>query len=300
MLDAAPAETRRVMSEREAYLTADVLRDPRARHASFGESSVLELPFDAAAKTGTSKGFRDNVAAGFTSEVTVAVWVGNFDGRPMRAVSGVMGAGPLFRAAMLAAARHRPPRIAPRPDGLEEVAICPLSGGLAGPRCTHRREELVRSNAPLEACDVHVELPIDPTNGLLAGPACADARTQRFERLGALFKPWARASGHPLPPTTPSPRCPDGVPSLGSGDRRVVEPHAGARYFLEPGATGRARLRLVGRFPERVTSRAFVVDGASVPADVDGHALLELLPGTHTIIARADEAQSEPVRFVVR
>jgi membrane peptidoglycan carboxypeptidase len=35
--------------------------------------------------------------------VTVAVWVGNFDGSPMEGVSGVTGAGPLFHAAMLAA-----------------------------------------------------------------------------------------------------------------------------------------------------------------------------------------------------
>ncbi len=299
-MPADPGDRPRVLGEREAYLTAHVLRDPRARQASFGEDSVLELPFEAAAKTGTSKGFRDNVAVGFTSEVTVAVWVGNFDGRPMRAVSGVMGAGPLFRASMLAAAKHRPPEVASRPDGLEEVAICPLSGGLAGPNCPHRREELAHRSARLDRCDVHVELPIDPTNGLLAGPACADARPQRFERFAALFAPWARASGRPLPPTSASPRCPEGVPSMGGDDLRVIEPHEGARYFLDPGAVGRARLRLVGRFPERATVRAFVVDGVIVPADIDGHALLELRPGNHTIAARADEAHSEPVRFVVR
>jgi len=35
-------------------------------------------------KTGTSTDFRGNWTAGYTTEVAVAVWVGNFSGRPMR------------------------------------------------------------------------------------------------------------------------------------------------------------------------------------------------------------------------
>ena len=57
-----------------------MLADDRARVGAFGERSALDLPFPVAAKTGTSKGFRDNWAVGYTREVTVAVWVGNFDG----------------------------------------------------------------------------------------------------------------------------------------------------------------------------------------------------------------------------
>jgi penicillin-binding protein 1C len=58
------------------------------RVASFGTESPLDLPFPVAVKTGTSKGFRDNWTVGYTDAVTVAVWVGNFDGSPMLALSG--------------------------------------------------------------------------------------------------------------------------------------------------------------------------------------------------------------------
>ena len=82
-----------------------------ARHRYAGRSqrarplvrpcSVLDLPFPAAVKTGTSSDFRDTWTVGFTRDYTVGVWVGNFDGSPMRGVSGVTGAGPLWNRIML-------------------------------------------------------------------------------------------------------------------------------------------------------------------------------------------------------
>jgi len=101
------SEGRRVMSETSAEMVSDVLRDRAARISAFGEHNVLDLPFEVAAKTGTSKGYRDNWTVGFTDDVTVAVWVGNFDGSAMQNVSGITGAAPLFRAAITAAMRGK-------------------------------------------------------------------------------------------------------------------------------------------------------------------------------------------------
>jgi len=72
-----------------------MLSDRHARAKAFGVESVLSLPFPAAVKTGTSSDFRDTWTVGFTSDYTVATWVGNFNGEPMGQVSGVMGAAPL-------------------------------------------------------------------------------------------------------------------------------------------------------------------------------------------------------------
>ena len=36
-----------------------------------------------AAKTGTSQAYHDNWAIGYTRDVTVGVWVGNFDRTPL-------------------------------------------------------------------------------------------------------------------------------------------------------------------------------------------------------------------------
>jgi penicillin-binding protein 1C len=75
---------------------ADMLNDNSARAQAFGTESHLRFDFPVACKTGTSSNFRDNWAFGYTPEFTVGVWVGNFDGTPMRGISGVAGAAPIL------------------------------------------------------------------------------------------------------------------------------------------------------------------------------------------------------------
>lgn len=142
-LDAPVGETRRVMPATVARLVTDILADPVARIPAFGRHNSLTLPFPAAAKTGTSTDFTDNWTAGYTPEVTVAVWVGNFDGRPMEGVSGVTGAGRLWHRLMVAAVGHGPPR---RFDttGLVRARLCADTGAPYTDDCPHAIDELFR------------------------------------------------------------------------------------------------------------------------------------------------------------
>ena len=93
---------------------------------------------------------------GFTRERTVAVWVGNFDGRPMQRVSGITGAGPLFARVMRRAmAGLRPAPLVNR-TRFERVRICPLSGHRAGEACPGSYEEVfLPGTAPAEPCAMH-------------------------------------------------------------------------------------------------------------------------------------------------
>ena len=88
-----------------AFWITDILSDPDAREYIFGRGGSLEFPFPVAAKTGTSQAYHDNWTIGYTREVTVGVWVGNFDRTPLRDSTGVTGAAPIFHAVMLAAER---------------------------------------------------------------------------------------------------------------------------------------------------------------------------------------------------
>ncbi|MCA1926387.1 MAG: penicillin-binding protein 1C, partial [Thiobacillus sp.] len=95
------ATARRVIDPAAAFVVSDILADRGARSLSFGLENPLATPFWSAVKTGTSKDMRDNWCVGFSRRVTVGVWVGNFDGRPMRGVSGVTGAAPVWLDVML-------------------------------------------------------------------------------------------------------------------------------------------------------------------------------------------------------
>ncbi len=126
-------------------LVTDMLADSHARAKSFGVGSVLQMPFPAAVKTGTSSDFRDTWAVGFTRDVTVGVWVGNFDGSAMRGVSGVTGAGPLWNRIMLHLYERRdePPPFAP-PRGFVRAPICATTGHAPESGCPAVVEEWVR------------------------------------------------------------------------------------------------------------------------------------------------------------
>ena len=313
--DAAPLalpsrESRRVMDEAMAFVITDILADRGARISSFGEGNVLELPFPVAAKTGTSKGYRDNLTVGFTPDVTVGVWVGNFDGSPMEGVSGVSGAGPLFRGAMLAAARGRSRTEFTRPAGqIEEIAVCSLSGERPGPGCDHLRQEIFaksgdRGSAPLAACSMHERVEIDKRNGLRAGGGCprAEVEERTFERFDARLAAWARTAGRNLAPDRRSPLCPgsnDAVASPTDGKLRLAYPPDGALFSLDPGAASRQSIRLRADVPPSVREVRFVIDGiprlAIAPFAFDW----TLTPGHHHLRVEADGLGSDGVEITV-
>ena len=146
-----------VFSPQVSYIITNILADRDARIPAFGENSCLSLPFSCAVKTGTSGNFRDNWTVGYTPYYTVGVWVGNFDGKPMQNVSGVSGAGPLFRDIMLLLERRDRERNLnfTIPEGLTEVYICPRSGMLVGSSCPGKIKEIfIKGTEPKEVCNL--------------------------------------------------------------------------------------------------------------------------------------------------
>ncbi|MEH2428995.1 MAG: penicillin-binding protein 1C [Nostoc sp.] len=117
-------------------LITNILSDSYARATAFGVDSVLNLPFPVAVKTGTSSNFRDTWTVGFTTDYTVATWVGNFNGEPMRQVSGVTGAAPLWNRIMLHLHEHQEPAGFPSPEGLVQLPVCAISGLRPTADCT--------------------------------------------------------------------------------------------------------------------------------------------------------------------
>jgi penicillin-binding protein 1C len=157
------------MSERAAFWITDVLSDPDAREFVFGRGGSLDFPFPVAVKTGTSEGYRDNWTVGYTREVTVGVWVGNFDRAPLRNSSGVTGAGPIFHGVMLAAERRVAGHIdsqvalAEAPSDVVRREICALSGMPANPWCPTKTAEWLPRDAAQVPCSWHH----DSEDGLL-------------------------------------------------------------------------------------------------------------------------------------
>ncbi len=158
-----PEFAAQLISPRSAFWITDILADRDARSFIFGEGSSLDFPFAVAAKTGTSQAYHDNWTVGYTKDVTIGVWVGNFDRTPLRGSSGVTGAGPIFHDVMLAAVERvrgslplfDPAPLAAPPADLHEVTLCALSGMVAGAACPVRTREWLTSTDSSHECQWH-------------------------------------------------------------------------------------------------------------------------------------------------
>ncbi len=292
-------DEQRVLGPELARMLTDVLADREARAGSFGLNSVLSLPFDVAVKTGTSKGLRDNWTIGYTKEVTVGVWVGNFDGRPLVRSSGITGAAPLFREVMLAAMRARTPAALRDFSGLVDVEVCALSGKRAGPDCAQRlHEHFLPGQEPQASCDMHERVRVDPETKLRAGPACSDAEMRVFERYPAEYAAWAIQAGRPLAPENFAARCP-GLVGAVAGELSVVFPSPQARFVLDPLLRERQEILLQARAANGGPID-FVLDGRVIARAHAPYAVPWVLaPGAHRLELARGGQRSGPVTFEV-
>jgi penicillin-binding protein 1C len=182
----APAPTgQQVVRPEHAFLISSILSDNAARTPMFGPDSVLNLPFQAAAKTGTTNDFRDNWTIGYTPDLAVGVWIGNADYTPMVNVTGLSGAAPAWSAFMQFAVPYvtnGSPSLFPVPNGITEKVICAVSGAEPSEFCPQQRAELFAADQPPrpKEDDLWKRVRVDTWTNLNASGECPDFTDDRF------------------------------------------------------------------------------------------------------------------------
>ena len=262
-----------VFDAQSAYLIADILSDPSARAPAFQPGGPLDLPFKCAVKTGTSSDFRDNWCIGFTPQFTVGVWAGNFEQQPMKGISGIAGAGPIFNRTMSRIYQHDKPTWYPRPSGLVEIIIDPRNGKRVPTDHKDARHDLTpadRIPASATASDY------DTSGKALLDPTYAGWFTSNYNsRRNQLAMDPAKISREPL---------------------RIISPADNAVFLLDPEIpSGSYRLRPVTNLPgtaEWKSETLRIEPGTPEP-------IIYLTAGTHTVTA-TDPATGETHTLTLR
>ncbi len=180
----APSGDQIVRAE-HAYLLSMILSDTNARIPAFGTNPVINLPFQAAAKTGTTNDFRDNWTIGYTPDLVVGVWVGNADYTPMVNTSGLTGAAPIWANVMQFGIQYLTggnPSAFSRPAGIVDRVICSISGTEPSEWCPEQRSEIFASDQlPLpRSADLWAKVNVDTWTGLLASADCNEFVDEKF------------------------------------------------------------------------------------------------------------------------
>jgi penicillin-binding protein 1C len=295
-------DTRRVMSPMASAIVLDILQDPVARTPGFGVSTPFDFPFPVAVKTGTSRHFTDNWAVGVTRAFTVAVWAGNFSGRPMEGVSGVTGAGPLLhRAVMAVAARVSPNALAtPAEVGAVPVRVCRLSGLRATPECPQMTEWFAPGTEPAREDDWErggrVVLPDEYAEWAQQGmqPVAAGEALGTNRAGSAAGVAPDSVAADPAERAARATAVRDSVKAERAAVFRIASPLDGDRYAIPPGIEARyATIPLLASGPGAEGVR-WTVDGKEYASG-----RWALAPGSHVIEARSALGQSAKARIVV-
>lgn len=305
-----------VLDPRIAYLVTDVLSDNAARAPTFGLNSVLRIGRPAAVKTGTTTDFHDNWTVGYVPSLVSGVWIGNADNSPMRDVTGVTGAGPIWHDFMRAALRGKPEQRFDVPPGLVRADVCSPSGLRPTELCPHRRTELfLEGTVPAETDVLYQLVEIDSFTGALADANTPPERVTR--RLFLVLPPeaqeWARAEGIPQPPDGYA-GCSGGPCGSTSGS---CDPAGACLLISSPDPNTVFHLTRVipagaQQVPFRIVSRVAL---AQLTFELDGRPLATLdrppfehwwplAPGQHTLRAigvnnNGQRVESAAVRFTV-
>lgn len=92
-------EAKRVMPEQISSIIGNILSDPDARSLEFSRADLSRFSSQVAIKTGTSSGYHDAWAIGYSSRHTVGIWLGNFNRKAMTDVTGSSGPLVVLQAA---------------------------------------------------------------------------------------------------------------------------------------------------------------------------------------------------------
>jgi penicillin-binding protein 1C len=168
--DVAATASTRVYSNPAVFLTSSILADRDSRSVTFGLESPLATRFWSAVKTGTSKSMRDNWCVGFSQRFTVGVWVGNLSGEPMRGVSGMSGAAPVWVEVMEELHRGVGSQVPVAPPGVVAARVTVGSGAtsehdewfVAGSEPLRQRIEAVRGRDRITAPVAGAVIALDP------------------------------------------------------------------------------------------------------------------------------------------
>jgi penicillin-binding protein 1C len=315
-----PGEEAAIFSQQAAFIVSDILADPLARARAFGGAPAMNPPFHLALKTGTSTRYRDCWAVAFSPRYTLAVWVGNFDGRPTARQSGGTAAAPILAELAAALFAAEPPDPFERPAGVTRTQVCAFSGMRPGPNCHHLVEELfVAGTEPTRECSYHRE----PSPWHRLNTAYAGWLEQRFEKgaegryrlagfdpdLNRVFKPGGAAgtrravapSGDRVSINGAPAWVQPAAPTPGEGVRvSIVYPLAGDRFLLNPQAEAvEVTLKALCRRKERKVS--WFVNGREVGAVGPPYRLTVPLPrGRHRLTVLGPDGLGDTVEVTVQ
>ncbi|RKU37465.1 penicillin-binding protein 1C [Candidatus Poribacteria bacterium] len=244
-------------------LPANTVKNPEAFERT------VNLP-KIAWKTGTSYGHRDAWCIGYSPELTIGVWLGNFDGKGASMMSGADAATPILFALFTALTGQDTHRWFAKPEQLKTREVCTLSGAPVSPHCpTHKGDVYIPGISPIATCTIHKRVSIDEATGYSLCSHCRSLdktesqngyKTVIFEEWPAEAATWLAENGFAVPVLPEhNPLCNGAI----AGTAPVIlSPTEDTVYYIRPGIPlENQKIRLSASASNRTQELFWFLDG---------------------------------------
>lgn len=187
-------------------------------------------------KTGTSYGHRDAWSIGYSPELTIGVWVGNFNGTGSPLLSGSQAAAPILFNLFTTLSGEKTVHWYSRPTQLKTRLVCALTGLPVSKHCpTSTIDFYIPGVSSVGECHIHKSIQIDTVTGERLCSACRTGKEFRTETIAifpAEVATWLNGNGFGI---STLPKHNEDCTRLLAGTRPVIlSPARDAVYHIRP------------------------------------------------------------------
>ena len=154
-------------------------------------------------KTGTSYGHRDAWSIGYSPELTIGVWIGNFNGTGSPILIGSQAAAPILFALFTALSGEKSQQWFSEPIDLKARLVCALSGLSLSLHCpTTISDVFIPGISSVRVCHIHKSIQVNIANGERLCSSCRQGKHYRDETIAvfpAEVATWLNANGFAIP-----------------------------------------------------------------------------------------------------
>lgn len=165
-------ETRRVISEANAYILSDILTDVVTGYSGTARACAIS-GMDVAAKTGTTEHGTDKWLCGFTPYYAAATWYG-YGHTVQWSVNNTNAAKYIWANVMEKIHEDLEGKRFEKPDGVVTAKVCKTSGKLATSECKSTYTEYFTKGTVPKECDGHVTINLCKKSGKVATEYCVE------------------------------------------------------------------------------------------------------------------------------
>lgn len=175
-------ETRRVLSEQNAYILTNILKAPVYGFWGSATATTCRISgIETGAKTGTTSDYKDKWLCGITPYYAAATWFGYDEPEGVYGIAGTDNpARTIWAAVMKKVHANLKNANFTKPSGIVSAKICKETGKKATSKCKNTYTELFAQGTVPEECEGHEAIKICKESGKLATEFCPETEEKIY------------------------------------------------------------------------------------------------------------------------